>query len=112
MSHTSDEDLDDWYRGEHVRTISQCPNYRRTRRYKLVSRSVLSSFERTTPPGPTWLSLHEFDGDVLPWKELAATDETEWAKKVVPGIRDIDYGCFRLSKAFGKEDAKRDWSRL
>jgi len=49
-----------------------------------------------------WLAIHEFDGPEIPWKELAATDETEWAKKVMPRIEDIDFGCFQLKRVFGK----------
>jgi hypothetical protein len=100
MSHSSDSQLDEWYRGEHVDEISKCPGYRRTSRYKLASRSLLSAFERSFPPAPTWLAIHEFDGVELPWKELAATDETDWAKKIIPGISDIDFGCFRLKRAY------------
>jgi hypothetical protein len=103
MSHNSDSELDDWYRGEHVAEISKCPGYRRTRRYKLVTRSLLSAFERSFPSAPKWLALHGFDGLVLPWKGLAATDETEWAKIAIPGIRDIDFGCFQLKKDFEKK---------
>jgi hypothetical protein len=50
-----------------------------------------------------WLALHEFDGLVLPWTELAATDETEWAKRVIPGIQNIDFGCFKLKRVFEKK---------
>ncbi|KAH8657204.1 hypothetical protein BGZ60DRAFT_417051 [Tricladium varicosporioides] len=106
MNHTSDSALDAWYRGEHVRTISECPNYRRMVRYKLATRSLLSGFERSFPENVTWLALHEFD-DVVPWKELAATDETEWAKKVIPGIQDIDFGLFELKRVYEKEGREK-----
>ena len=104
MSHVSDSKLDEWYRGEHVAEISKCPGYRRMSRYKLATSSRLSEFERSFPEAPTWLALHEFDRTEFPWKELAATDETDWAKKVIPGIRDIDFGCFALKRTFGKLD--------
>jgi len=104
MSYTSDSELDEWYRSEHVAEIARCPGYRRTTRYKLITRSLLSAFERSFPEAPVWLSLHEFDGPKFPWKELAATDKTEWAKKVISGIRDIDLGCFKLKRTFGKSD--------
>jgi hypothetical protein len=102
MSHKTDSELENWYRREHVSLISKCPGYRRTSRYKLSTRSVLSAFERSFPPGPRWLAIHEFDGQEVPWKELADTDETEWAKKVIPGIEEIDFGCFRLKRVYGK----------
>lgn len=111
MNHTSDYTLDDWYRGEHVRTISECPNYRRMVRYKLATRSLLSAFERSFPENVTWLALHEFDGEV-PWKELAATDETEWAKKVIPGIQDIDFGLFELKRVYEKREREGEKAKL
>lgn len=107
ISHADDEKLDEWYRGEHVRTISECPGYRRTARYTNASRSILSAFQRSFPIAPKWLALHEFDGTVLPWKELAATDETDWGKKLVPGILEVDFGVFQLKRVFEKgEKAK------
>ena len=104
ISHSSDTDLDEWYRREHVDLISKCPGHRRTTRYKLATSSTLSAFKRSFPGAPTWLALHEFDGPEMPWKELAATDETTWAKKVIPGILEVDFGCFRLKKDFGKSE--------
>lgn len=102
MSHSNDSELDAWYRGEHIALIARCPGYRRTSRYRLATRSILSAFERSFPPAPTWLALHEFNGPHIPWEDLAATDETEWAKKVIPGIVDIDFGCFRLERVYHK----------
>jgi hypothetical protein len=68
---------------------------------------VLSAFERSFSPVPKWLALHEFDGLEVPWKELAATDETEWAKKVIPGISEVDFACFRLKKVFEKSERSK-----
>jgi len=104
MSHNSDAALDEWYRNEHVLEISKCPGYRRMARYTNASRSLLSAFSRTHPRAPTWLAVHEFEGPEIPWTELAATDETEWAKRVVPGIRDIDFGVFKLVQIFEKKE--------
>jgi hypothetical protein len=107
MSHTSDSELDEWYRGEHVAEISKCPGYKRTLRYKLATRSLLSAFKRSFPPAPKWLALHEFEGHEIPWKELAATDETKWAKRVIPGIRSIDFGGFKLRRVFEKKSTAK-----
>jgi hypothetical protein len=103
MSHNNDAEWDNFYRSEHVRLISKTPGYRRMIRYTIASRSVLSSFERSFPEPPTWLAVHEFDGTELPWKALQETDETEWAKKLIPGIKDVDFGVFKLSRVFEKE---------
>lgn len=108
LKHQSDAILDEWYREEHVRLISQCTGYRRTSRYVLASRSVLSGFERTFPDEtPRMLAIHEFDGSCLPWDELAKTDATEWANKVLPGILGIDFGVFKLKRVYGKIDKSK-----
>jgi len=102
LSHSSDSEIDEWYRKEHVPFIAKTPGYRRSTRYKLATRSILSAFERSFPPGPTWLTLHEFDGPEIPWKELKSFDETDWARKIIPEIQDPDLGFFRLKAVFTK----------
>jgi len=53
---------------------------------------------------PKWLAIHEFEGPEIPWEELATIDETSWAKKVIPGILNVDFGCFRLKRAYKKQE--------
>lgn len=85
--------------------ISQVKGYRRTSRYQLTSRSVLSAFERSFPPAPRWLAIHEFDGQCVPWDELMPIDETDWAKKIIPGLLETDVGLFKLKHVL--EDGSR-----
>lgn len=106
LSHPDDAELDAWYRGEHVTEIAKCPGYRRTSRFMVHHYSVLSAFERSSPPVPKWLALHEFEGPQIPWEELRASDETDWARRVVPGLRDVDFGLFRLVRVYGNEGNK------
>jgi hypothetical protein len=69
---------------------------------------VLSAFERSIPVrGPQILALHEFDGLNVPWNELASTDETEWAKKLLPGLVEMDFGVFRLKRVYEKESKSK-----
>lgn len=56
--------------------IGACSNYRRTRRYKLLIATMLDTLVRNEPETPTYLVLHEFDGEELPMAELARCDET------------------------------------
>lgn len=53
------------------------------------------------------LALHEFDGGYVPWDELAPTDETEWANKVLPGITGVDFGLFKLKRVYEKESKSK-----
>ena len=65
---------------------------------------MLSAFERSFPLAPKWLVLHEFDGPDVLWKDLAFTDETAWAKKIIPRILRVDFACFKLTGIFEKPE--------
>jgi hypothetical protein len=56
------------------------------------------------------LALHEFDGLSVPWAELAPTNETELAKKILPGVVQVDFGLFKLKRVYEK-DSKQGLSR-
>ena len=110
--------------------IGRTKGYLRTRRYALRSASVLHGFERRGGIGsshhdspipldqnnapraqhepPVFLAVHEFDdperrgeADAFPLADLAATDETEWSKRVVAGLMGMEAGFFRLKRGYG-----------
>lgn len=60
----------------------------------------------TTATAPPYLALHEFASDSLPEQELAATAETEWAKKVMGSLSASEIFVFKLDKSFGDVNAK------
>jgi hypothetical protein len=99
------DDLDAWYRQEHLTAVAKCPGYRRTRRYRLAA--AMQSAMQAMMPGsrkempPTWLAMHEFDGDALPKEELLKAAETEWAKRVMGGLVMHEYGVYRFVKGCG-----------
>jgi len=102
MSHSSDTELDKWYREEHVPLIAKVPGYRRTTRYTLRTRSVLSALEPSLPQGPKWMACHEFESAEIPWDLLKPIDETEWTIKIGPGLKDLDVAVFELKRVFPK----------
>lgn len=53
-----------------------------------------------------FLALHEFDGEMFPEKEMNATGETEWSKKVLGKAERTDFKKFELLKGFGAVEAK------
>lgn len=61
---------------------------------------------RTEGEVPTFLALHEFQGDVLPDEELARTGETPWSKKVMGGLTRSEIGAYRLFGSWGDDKAK------
>lgn len=55
---------------------------------------------------PTYLALHEFDGDGLPWPELQKTAETEWSKRVMGSLEGSEVMVFKLGRELGDVKAK------
>lgn len=94
----TDDDLDKWYREEHLEQLAACPGYRRTRRYK----SLPGSEEST----PAYMAFHEFDGEALPMAELSKTAETDWGKKSMGGAQKVEMTVWKLLGAFGEKEAK------
>lgn len=97
-----DEDFDKWYRQEHLKVLSEAPEYRRSRRYKVANATMLDQFVRKAPEVPQYLALHEFDGEDLPWKELGASAETEWAKRIMENLRKEEIGWYRLKRVYAE----------
>lgn len=100
-------DFDAWYRQEHLPLIGECAGYRRSRRFKLVNATALDEFKRIEPVVPSYLAVHEFDGDEFPMAALAKVDETEWSKKVVAELELMEAGFYKLKRKYETEtDAK------
>lgn len=97
-------DFDAWYRDEHLDVLSKAPGYVRTRRYELVNGTTLDRFVRVEPQVPRFLALHEFQGDVLPWKELAESAQTEWAKSVMGGVVKEEVGWYALKREYAESE--------
>ncbi|KAH4936716.1 hypothetical protein HBI79_070640 [Parastagonospora nodorum] len=93
-------DFNKWYADEHLAMLAKAPGYVRTRRYELVDGTRLDGFERSTPHIPKFLALHEFGGEALPWGELQASAETEWAKRVMGGLVGSEIGWFACKRRY------------
>jgi len=53
---------------------------------------------------PRYLALHEFSGEVLPWKELEASGQTEWAKKVMGSLVKEEVGLYEVKRVYSEEE--------
>ena len=91
--------------------LAKAPGYVRTTRYKLVyarsnaqSRALkgLPTTDEKAPEPPTWLAIHEFDTLDLPMKDMQATAETEWSKRILGTAKVIEAPVYRHVKSFGK----------
>ncbi|KAI4961063.1 hypothetical protein J4E86_000088 [Alternaria arbusti] len=103
---SSDADFDAWYREEHLPVLSRAPGFVRSRRFKLAAASTLEDFQfgDAMDTAPRYLALHEFSGEVLPWKELEASGQTEWAKKVMGGLVKEEVGLYEVKRVYSEEE--------
>ncbi|CAO2652045.1 Nn.00g003280.m01.CDS01 [Neocucurbitaria sp. VM-36] len=103
-SNEADADFDAWYRNEHLDVLARAPGYVRTRRYKLVNGTTLDRFVRVELDVPKYLALHEFQSDVLPWKELGESARTEWARRVMGGLVKEEVGWYVLKRKYAESE--------
>ncbi|KAI4628102.1 hypothetical protein J4E80_002239 [Alternaria sp. BMP 0032] len=103
---SSDADFDAWYREEHLPVLSRAPGFVRSRRFKLAAASTLEDFQfgDAMETAPRYLALHEFSGEVLPWKELEASGQTEWAKKVMGGLLKEEVGLYEVKRVYSETE--------
>jgi len=108
----TDDDFNAFYREEHIKLICKTTGYRRTRRYKLQKDLPQPSPEVSPAPPPkpanppVYLLLHEFDGEMVPQRELIKANETEWARRVAKGLVKMEVVAVKLWKAFGDEEKR------
>jgi hypothetical protein len=98
FSNQNDEDVDRWFRTEHIPFISGCPGYVRTSRYNLATNSLLSEFVRSFPDALKWLVIHEFEGEGVLWEEV---------KKVHGEMEMRDFGGWELKRVFEKKGGEK-----
>lgn len=69
-----EDDLDAWYRKQHLDMLSMCRGYRRSTRYR-----------RAGDDGPKFLALHEYAcaAEELPVEQIRQVRETEWSRDVL-----------------------------
>ncbi|KAK8056086.1 hypothetical protein PG993_001313 [Apiospora rasikravindrae] len=99
----AEEDIDAWYRAEHLRLIAESEGYLRTTRYQLAFSAHLPPPAEEEPKPPVWLALHEFETetvDIGRLRELTATSWTDKIHKTTEGIFII----YKLAKDFGTRD--------
>ncbi|KAL1799614.1 hypothetical protein ACET3X_003651 [Alternaria dauci] len=102
----STDDFDAWYRQEHMPMLQRAPGFVRSRRYKLSDAKVINEFQvgDVTGEAPRFLALHEFGGEALPWKEIAESTGTEWAKKVWGALEKEEVGWYELSREYSESE--------
>ncbi|KAB2111776.1 hypothetical protein AG0111_0g1164 [Alternaria gaisen] len=102
----STDDFDAWYRQEHIPMLERAPGFVRSRRFKLSNATVINEFQvgDVTEEAPRFLALHEFSGEALPWKEIAESTSTEWAKRVWGGLEKEEVGWYEVGKVYSESE--------
>lgn len=49
------------------------------------------------PEPPTWLALHEFEGQELDQASLQGTEETEWSQRILKSAKKVDTSIYGLA---------------
>ncbi|KAF1811214.1 hypothetical protein P152DRAFT_474826 [Eremomyces bilateralis CBS 781.70] len=91
-----EEDMDQWYRKEHLDMVAKIPGHRRSLRYKAGNK-----IGGMTQP-IKYLGVNDFDTvDGFGGKEFAESAATEWAKKVKGDVKAAKMRVFKLERAVG-----------
>lgn len=96
-SEAQEQDLEDWYRKQHLVQLAMIPGYKRTVRYK-----------RTDGGKPRYLAFHEYDcaPNDLPTAMINRSRETEWSKKILAECQIFDRDVFELIEQQGAVEEK------
>ncbi|KAJ1337793.1 DUF4286 family protein [Microdochium nivale] len=115
------EDLDSWYRQEHLPQLAQTKGYVRSTRYKLVwgrNSETSRAFKGAAAEGsagsgsgsgsgsgelPEWFALHEFETETLDAADVQRLMSTEWTQKVFANSKQV-LGMARLDRAHGSKE--------
>ncbi|KAF2099257.1 hypothetical protein NA57DRAFT_74761 [Rhizodiscina lignyota] len=104
------EEVDRWYREEHLEQLRRdAPGWRRSTRFELVYKVE----SKSVPPekrvkAPRWLALHEFEESTLedgPMMVKPLIPQTDWTKKMIASMIQLDAAKFKLIKGFGNTEA-------
>lgn len=89
-----DEDLDKWYREEHLQQATTQPGWKRTTRYKLLFQVKNDPGPQRYEDAPNWLALHEWEKGFLGEEVLPFEPMSEWTKSVMGKAKLIQAGNY------------------
>ena len=104
----TEDDVDQWYRQEHLALIAASPVHIRTTRYRTRSGLVHGAYD----DGPTLLALHECTSAeaLLDYaiKHGAIVPETPWGKRVFGGAKSVQRSVWDITGRYLHPDIKLD----
>ncbi|KAI1270655.1 hypothetical protein F5Y18DRAFT_369102 [Xylariaceae sp. FL1019] len=92
-----EDNLDAWYRKQHLDMLGMCRHYRRCTRYK-----------RKDGVSPRFVALHEWDCEPedIPMDQLAQLRATDWSREIRSGVKVMERDVFTLIQAQGNMELK------
>lgn len=102
-----DEDIDAWYRKEHLDALAENPIFMRATRYKLIP-DGLGVYSTNT--ASKWLALHEYESAEsllrLAIEKGSLAPETEWTKRVLGNAREVERTIWKLAAVHGDSETR------
>lgn len=96
-----DDDLDRWYREEHLNQATTQPGWKRTTRYKLIFQVRNDPGPQNSEDAPKWLALHEWDKGYLGPEVQPFQPMSEWTSTVMSNARNIQANNYEKIGSFG-----------
>ncbi|KIW08888.1 uncharacterized protein PV09_00810 [Verruconis gallopava] len=94
------EDMDKWYREEHLEQMSLEPGWKRAVRYSLIFQVKNENDPTGTEDAASFLTLYEFgDGNKLGMNVEPLDPMTDWTKRVIGNTEKIEMGIYTQIKA-------------
>ncbi|KAF2496741.1 hypothetical protein BU16DRAFT_507377 [Lophium mytilinum] len=98
-----EEELDKWYREEHLEQVSNEPGWIRSTRFELVFK-VGDKGVANSEVTPKWLAIHEFEADgLLGDMPRPLNPVSDLTKKIVGNAIKVDAAKFTLIRGIGDE---------
>jgi hypothetical protein len=94
------DDMDKWYREEHLEQMSLEPGWKRANRYSLIFQVKRENDSTITEDAASFLTLYEFgQANKLGMNVEALDPMTDWTKKVIANTDKIETGIYTLIKS-------------
>ncbi|KAJ9643940.1 hypothetical protein H2201_006571 [Coniosporium apollinis] len=101
---SAEDEIDEWYRKQHLDMLSMCRGYRRSTRYKLAPEEYQFSenFQKSPQDQARYLALHEYSSAFdLPEDQIKIVSGTEWSRKVIGNAKIFKRDIWELTEIIG-----------
>ncbi|KAI1267816.1 hypothetical protein F5Y18DRAFT_271473 [Xylariaceae sp. FL1019] len=102
----TDEEIDRWYREEHIPGFNGLPGFLRATRYETVFGRANRDFDEQQKMSgnlsvPKHITIYEFETPGIDMEAVLKKGGTEWTKKVVAGCSFVSSSVFQVARLHG-----------